>query len=110
MSTLNSYPTADLGTSLQQVYICPDGKTAVVIGSNIANKLSTTITVDIKYRKAGVDYLMLKSVFIPPSVAYVSSGDEQKLILNSGDSIRMQSDTAASADVVISVSEFDSSI
>lgn len=110
MGTLNSYPTANLSTTQIPVYTCGTGKAAVLIGSNIANKTDTTITVDIKFRRSGTDYMLLKSVFIPPYTAYISSGDEQKTVLNDGDSIQMVSDTVNSADVLISVSEFSSTV
>jgi hypothetical protein len=106
MSTLNSYASADLGTSQIAVYTCPGSKVAVIVGSNIANKLDVSITVDIKIRKGGTDYWLLRQVLIPPFTAYVSSGDEQKTVLNAGDSIQMKSSAVASADILMSVSEF----
>lgn len=110
MSTLNSYPTLDLGVTQIPTYTCPALKSAVIIGSNIANKLDVTILVDIKFRRSGVDYYVLKQVMIPPQTAYVSSGDEQKMVFNAGDTLEMISNFANSADVMISVSEFPSAV
>lgn len=110
MSTLNSYAKNDLGTSQVAIYTVTPGENAVIIGCNIANKLDITILVDIKIRKAGIDYMLLRQVMIPPNTAYVSSGDEQKIVLNENDSIQMVSNVAASADVLLSVSEFPNSL
>lgn len=110
MSTLNSYLTQGLGTTQAPVYTCPATKSAVIIGSNISNKLDVTILVDIKFRRTGTDYWVLRQVMIPPYTAYVSSGDEQKMVFNEGDTLQMTSNFASSADVIISVSEFPAAV
>lgn len=104
-SLLNSYASKDIGTAFVQVYTAPAGKSGTAIGANVANTTNSTIYCDIMIRKSGVDYYLIKGVYIPAGTAYVWSGAEQKIVLDSGDSFLVKSTVAASCDTIVSIAE-----
>lgn len=105
MGLLTRATYADLGTTEQAVYTAPTGKNAVLIGGNIANKLDTIIRVDIYLKVGSSKFTILRSVAIPVNDAFSFSGSEQKIVLNPGDQIVLKSNSGASADIILSVSE-----
>lgn len=104
-STLNSAAAKDVGTALIDVVTVAASKSIVAIGANVANTANVDIYVDIIARKGGVDYYIIKGAYIPVGCAYVWSGAEQKIVLDSGDSFRVKSSIAASADALVSYAE-----
>ena len=84
-------------------YTCPASTTTVVIGLTIANTTSSQITVDIKL-DAQTNIFLVKNLPIPAgsSFEYMSGN---KIILQAGHSIKIQSDTANSADTCLSIME-----
>ncbi len=80
-------------------YTCPASTTTVVIGLTIANTTSNQITVDIKL-DAQTNIFLAKNLPIPAgsSFGYMSGN---KIILQAGHSIKIQSDTANSADTCL---------
>ena len=77
-----------------------------VIGIRLANILGSTIQVDvfITHDDGGGDdnYYLVKGINIPPnsSVEIVDAGS--KIVMQSGDDLKVQSDTASSCDVWVS--------
>ena len=84
-------------------YTCPSSTTTVVIGLTIANTGTSQITVDIKL-DAQTNVFLAKNLPIPAgsSFEYMSGN---KIILQAGHSIKIQSDTANSADTCLSIME-----
>tara|TARA_B100000424_G_scaffold259878_1_gene243171 strand:+ start:466 stop:795 length:330 start_codon:yes stop_codon:yes gene_type:complete len=84
-------------------YTCPTSTTTVVIGLTIANTTSNQITVDIKL-DASTNVFLAKNLPIPAGSAFeYMSGN--KIIMQAGHSIKIQSDTANSADTTMSIME-----
>lgn len=98
-----------IGVSDVSVYTVPANTVAVLIGLNIANILDTSINVDIKYRVDSNDVYVLKGITIPPNASFTPTGMEQKLTMAAADQLVIKSDTAASADVILSYSEITNS-
>jgi hypothetical protein len=84
-------------------YTAPSSTTTVVIGLTVANTSNNQITVDIKL-DASTNIFLVKNLPIPAgsSFEYMSGN---KIIMQAGHSIKIQSDTANSADICMSIME-----
>lgn len=98
-NTFKNYTSAGVGTSETTVYTVPASTTAVMIGCNIANQTASAINVDVKL---GTIYIV-KGAPIPANSAL--SVLDGKIILETTETIKVTSDAASSADVILSVLE-----
>ena len=73
----------------------------MTIGNTTAAPISANITVT----SAGTSYVMLQGATIATGGALVPIGGDQKLVLEAGDFVQVQSSAANSADVIVSVLE-----
>ena len=85
------------------VYTCPSSTTTVVIGLSVANLTTSQITADIKLN-AGTTVHLVKNLPIPTASSFEFMAGN-KMILQAGDSIIVQSDTANSVDIVMGIME-----
>lgn len=102
-NTFKNYLASSVGTTASTVYTVPTATTSVTIGMNIANIGTTQITVDAYITSGGTDYYVVKGAPIPAGAAL--SVLDGKIILEAADVVKVVSDTASSADVVLSVLE-----
>ena len=98
-NTFKNYTSASVGTGATTTYTVPSSTTAVVIGCNLANRTASQIAVDVQC--AGV--YLVKGAPIPANSAL--SVLDGKVILETTDTVVVTSDTASSADVILSVLE-----
>jgi biopolymer transport protein ExbD len=98
-NTFKNYTSSNVGTSPATVYTVPGATTSVTIGLNISNVTTSQITVDVQ--AAGV--YVVKDAPIPAGSAL--SVLDGKIILEAADTVVVTSDTATSADVILSVLE-----
>lgn len=98
-NTFKNYVSSSVGTSPTTVYTVPASTTAVTIGLSVANTSASQITVDVQ--AAGV--YVIKDAPIPSASAL--SVLDGKIILEATDTVVVTSDTATSADVILSVLE-----
>jgi hypothetical protein len=98
-NTFKNYTSASVGTGATTTYTVPSSTTAVVIGCNLANRTGSQIAVDVQV--AGV--YLVKGAPIPANSAL--SVLDGKVILETTDTVVVTSDTASSADVILSVLE-----
>ena len=97
-----------VGTGAAPIYTCPSSTETTVIGMSIANIVTSQITVSVKLNGSGrtsgaVDNVhLVKDAPIPVGGTLVVIGGDQKVVMEPGDTITVQSDTASSADVVLS--------
>ena len=86
------------------VYTVPSSTTTVVIGLTISNLASNSITVDVKLEPASGDNIHIgKNLPVPTgSTINALSG---KLVMETLDVLKVQSDTANSADIATSIME-----
>ena len=83
-------------------------RVTTVIGLSVANSVSRQILVSVKHNGSGrtsgaVDNVhLVKDAPIPVGGALVGVGGDQKVVMEPGDTITVQSDTASSADVHLS--------
>jgi hypothetical protein len=107
-NTFKNAAIAATGTSLTDAYTAGSGVTATVIGLTCANISSTDpILVDIKFYDASANnnFFLVKQAQVYRGGALVAVGGDQKLVLETGDKIKVSSDTAASIDTIVSVME-----
>lgn len=99
--------SANVGTSMTSVgsYTVGSSTTTVVVGLTICNVTGSTINVDVSLNNGSTDYYIVKSAPISAGGALVPIGGEQKVILATGDSIKVKSDASSSADVILSIME-----
>ena len=99
--------TGSIGTTTTTVYTAPSQTVATVIGVNVANVISQNISVSVLIvdtSTAQTRYLVKDALIVPGSSTVLVGGD-QKLVLETGDLLRVVSSAATSADVVVSVLE-----
>ena len=107
-NTFKNAAAAATGTSEVSVYTVPSSTTTTVIGLTCANVTSTSpIKVSIRvYDDSGSAYFyVVKNAEIYEGGALVAVGGDQKLVLETGDIVKVKSDTASSIDTIISVME-----
>ena len=89
-----------VGTSSTPVLTAAAGSTA--IGMSVANTTDAQIAVDVTLTSGGVTGYLVKGAPVPKGGALVVIGGDQKVVLQAGDVIAVKSDTAASADAILS--------
>jgi len=98
-NTFKNYTSASVGTSPVTTYTVPSSTTSVTIGLTVSNTTTSQIKIDVQ--AAGV--YIIKDAPIPSGSAL--SVLDGKVILEAADTVVVTSDTATSADVILSVLE-----
>jgi len=98
-NTFKNYTSSGVGTSATTVYTVAASTTSVMIGCNIANVTSSQIKVDVQ---AAGTYIVKDAPIPAGSALSVLDG---KIILETTNTVVVTSDTASSADVILSVLE-----
>ena len=97
-----------VGTANSVIYTCPASTETTIIGLSVANIVTSQITVSVKLngsaRTSGAvdNVFLVKNAPIPVGSSLVVVGGDQKVVMEPGDTIVVTSDTASSADVVLS--------
>ena len=96
------------GTTAQNVYAATTGVQATVIGMTIANITTSPISANVFLTCSGAaapNVYLVRDATIAPGGALVPIGGDQKLVLEAGDYLQVNSSVASSADVILSVLE-----
>ena len=105
-NTFNNKITTSVGTTQTEVYATDANTKATVIGINVSNNTTGTIVVDIVIEDAlATQANIVKGVRIPSGTALAAIGGDQKLVMVENNRLLVQSDTAASSDVTVSILE-----
>lgn len=101
------FKSRNIGTSATVVggYIVPVAAAATVIGMSVSNVALTAIKVSVSVYDGTNDFYLVKNADLVPGEMIVVVGGDQKVVLNAGDRIRVVSNTATSADAILSVLE-----
>lgn len=97
-----------VGTSAATIFTCPASTQTTIIGLSVANIHTSSIAVDVELdasgRTSGAEdsVYLVKAAPVPVGGTLVVVGGDQKIVMEPGDVIKVTSDTAASADVVMS--------
>ena len=96
-----------IGTSLTAIesYTVGGSTETTVIGLTISNTTTSVIEVDATLNDGSNDFYIVKNAPVPAGGALVAVGGDQKVVMMPGDSIKVKSDTATSADVIMSILE-----
>jgi hypothetical protein len=106
-SFLSETDTA-VGTSPASIYTCPASTETTIIGLSISNIVTSQILIDVvldaSARTSGAEdsVYLIKAAPIPVGSSIVVVGGDQKVVMEPGDVLKVTSDTASSADVVMS--------
>ena len=106
-NTFKNAVSSAIGTSQTSVYTVPASTTSTVIGLAVSNIHSSDITVDVVVTdtSATTSVYLVKAATVPVGGALVPVGGDQKIVLEATDIIKVTSNTASSADVIVSVLE-----
>ena len=74
-----------------------------IIGMTVANTERYVISVDVAILNGSTRTYLVKAAPIPTGGSLVVVGGDQKVVLDNGDKIQVQSNTATSADVIMSM-------
>jgi len=96
-----------VGTSLTAVgsYTVGASTQTTVIGLTVANTTASQVLVDATVNDGSNDTYIVKSAPVPAGGSLVIIGGDQKVVLETNDSIKVKSDTASSVDAVMSILE-----
>ena len=96
----------NIGTADSAVYTCPTSTATTIIGMNLANTTSSSVTTDITLlNNDGDSCKILKTAPIAVGGALVAVGGDQKLVMEANDIIQVKSSAASSVDVTLSILE-----
>ena len=90
----------NVGTSASTIFTA-DSDDAVV-GINVANVTTSQIKISVFVTVSSADHYLVKDAHVPASSAIQILDGGAKFVLQSGDALKVQSDTASSADVWLS--------
>lgn len=102
-NTFKNYVNQSVGTS--PVTVVTASTATTVIGMTVANTSASPITVDVYVTISATNYYLVKAATVPVGGALVPIGGDQKLVLETGDALKVVSSAATSADVICSVLE-----
>jgi hypothetical protein len=106
-NTFKNYFAGAVGTTTVNVYTVPAATQATIIGMSVANLNTSSITANVTvFNSASSNSLfMVKQATIASGGALVPVGGDQKLVLEAGDKLQVQTNGDSSADVIVSVLE-----
>ena len=95
----------NVGTSPATVgsYTVGSATQTTVIGLTCSNNTATAITVDVALNDGANDHFMVKTATVPSGGSLVVVGGDQKVVMETGDSVKITSSAASSCDVIMSL-------
>ena len=105
-NAFKTFTDTAVGTGNADVYTCPSATETTIIGLNIANILTVSITVNVQLiNNDGDNVHIVKSATVPVGSSLVAAGGDQKIVMNARDVLRITASQASAADVTLSVLE-----
>lgn len=98
-----SYLTKGVGTTPVPLLTVAASTQTTVIGLTCANTLNASITADVYVTRSAVDYYIIKNASLLAGSTLVCVGAEQKLVLATGDVLKVVASAASAVDVITSV-------
>ena len=97
----------NVGTSPATVgsYTVGSATQTTVIGLTCSNNTATAIAVDVALNDGANDHFMVKTATVPSGGSLVVVGGDQKVVMETGDSVKVTSSAASSCDVIMSLLE-----
>jgi|TARA_B100000959_G_scaffold235610_1_gene254023 hypothetical protein len=99
--------SAGIGTGFTPIdsYTVAGSTEVTVIGLTVANVTAGSVKADVSLFDGASYISIVKEAPIPSGGSLVVVGGDQKLVMETGDSMRIKSDTASSLDVIMSILE-----
>ena len=104
-NNFKNYFLKNATTTAANVYAPAAATQATVIGMTIGNTTASPISANVTVVSGGTTHFMVQNATISNGGALVPIGGDQKLVLEFGDYIQVQTSAANSADVILSVLE-----
>jgi hypothetical protein len=101
-NTFKSYLASSVTTQTSVMTVASNTQTTL-IGLSLANTSTGAATASVVLTRSAVDYYVIKNASIPAADSLVLYGGDQKLVMQSGDSLKVTS--SATVDVIASVLE-----
>jgi hypothetical protein len=96
----------DTSSGKATLYTCPADTETTIIGLNIANILSVSITVTVELLDGGSTIThIVKDAIVPVGSSLVAVGGPQKIVMNATDVLKVYGSQANCCDAVLSVLE-----
>lgn len=95
----------NIGTGLTTVYTGLSSTQSICIGLTVANTTGSTVLVDVVLTNSATDYYIIKNGTVLTGGTLVVVGQDSKLVILNGDTLRVKSNTATSVDAIASVLE-----
>jgi hypothetical protein len=101
------YVSRDVGTSLVSVgsYTVAANTQTTAIGLTLSNTSNSAITVSATLNDGANDIYIVKGATLPAGGSLIAIGGNQKVVLETGDSIQVSSSANSSIDAILSVLE-----
>lgn len=99
--------SAGVGNTAQTVgnYTVSSNTKTVVLGLTVSNTTGSTINTDVWINNGANNFYLIKNAPITAGGALVPIGGDQKLVLEFNDNVRVQTDSANAASVIMSIME-----
>lgn len=99
--------SSNVGTVAATVgnYTVSSNTGAILIGLTVANTSNVEISANVSLYNGSADYYLIQRAPLPAASSLVLIGGEQKLVLQSNDSIRVSSSISNSIDVIMTLME-----
>ena len=96
-----------VGTTATAVgsYTVPSSTATTVIGLAVANVTASQVLITATVNDGSNDTHLIKNAPVPSGGSIVIVGGDQKVVLETADSVKVQSSAASSVDVVMSILE-----
>ena len=106
-NTFTRKVSRNIGASLTSVgsYTVGAGVQTTVIGLSVCNTTTSPVTVDVTVNDGSNDTYLVKGAGVGVGNALIPIGGDEKVVLITGDSVRVKSSAATSLDVVMSILE-----
>jgi hypothetical protein len=104
-NNFKNYFLKNATTTAANVYAPAAATQATVIGMTIGNTTASPISANVTVVSGGTTHFMVQNATISNGGALVPIGGDQKLVLEFGDYIQVQTSAVNSADVILSVLE-----
>jgi len=96
----------DTSSGKATLYTCPANTETTIIGLNIANILTVSITVTVELLDGGSTIThIVKDAIVPVGSSLVAVGGPQKIVMNATDILKVYGSQANCCDAVLSVLE-----
>lgn len=104
MATFKNALLASVGTTASNVYVTPSSTTSIMLELDVANRTGAAVFANVTIRDVSEDVtsFIIQNAPVPSGgTLQVISG--QKIVLEQGDYVQVQSTSASSLDVVSSI-------